>query len=206
MIEIKNLNFAYQDSTVYEDLNISFDRDKLYAVVGRSGCGKTTLMRLIAGLEDTTEGEIIIDDVKVNGQDYVRPHKRNVAMVFQDYALFPHLTVEKNIKYGNKDNKDFNEIVDALEIKGLINKKPYQLSGGQQQRVAIARGLMAKPGYLLLDEPFSNLDAQTLSGSKNLISKLAKQYGIGIIIISHHLADYDGFVDEIVDFNKTSTN
>ncbi len=199
MIEFKNVSFKYDKENILNNFNYSFENNKSYAVIGKSGSGKTTLMRLIMGLEDTTDGEIIINDQKVNGKGFVKPAKRNVALVFQDYALFPHLSVKKNILYGVKDDSLLESIVKQLEIEDLLDRKTYQLSGGQQQRVAIARALVRKPNYLLLDEPFSNLDSETRDHSKSLIKSVCKNENISVIINSHNELDYEGMVDEVID-------
>ncbi len=199
MIELKNVTFKYDKEPVLDNFSYSFESNKSYAVVGKSGSGKTTLMRLIMGLEDTMDGVITINDQQVNGKSFIKPASRNVAIVFQDYALFPHLSVLKNILYGVKDDSLLDSIVSQLEIDNLLHRKTYQLSGGQQQRVAIARALVRKPSYLLLDEPFSNLDSETRNHSKSLIKSVCKNENISIIINSHNALDYEGMVDEVID-------
>ena len=143
---------------------VSFDAEpgESIALLGPSGCGKTTLLRLIAGLERPSAGSITIGEEEVAGATWVPPDRRRVGMVFQDWALFPHLSVAKNVAYGitKSPNKD-EEVADALQmmnLAGLEDRMPATLSGGQQQRVALARALAPRPGVLLLDEPFSNLD------------------------------------------------
>ncbi len=202
MIEFKNVSFKYDKENVLDNFTYRFENNKSYAVVGKSGSGKTTLMRLIIGLEDTNIGTIKINEQLVNGKNFVKPAKRNIALVFQDYALFPHLNVKNNILYGVKDSTLFQSIVEQLEIEDLLDRKTYQLSGGQQQRVAIARALVRKPTYLLLDEPFSNLDSETRNHSKQLIKSVCKTHNISIIINSHNSLDFEGMVDEIIDFTK----
>lgn len=199
MIEFKNISFKYHKENIISNFSYIFEDNKSYAIIGRSGSGKTTLMRLIMGLENTFDGEIIIDNIRVNGKNYVKPAKRNVALVFQDYALFPHLNVKKNILYGTYEDELFNNIVAKLEIDHLLKRKPYELSGGQQQRVAIARALMRRPKYLLLDEPFSNLDYETRDQSRELIKSLCESEDITLIINSHNSLDYEGIVDTVVD-------
>ncbi len=202
MIEIKDLKFSYENNQVFDNLNIKFETKKSYAIIGKSGSGKTTLLRLIVGLEDTKEGSVLIDGEKVNGKSYIPIYKRGVAIVFQDYALFPHMNVKKNILYGMKNSKDLDKITSALGIENLLYKRIYQLSGGEQQRVALARALIRKPKYLLMDEPFSNLDLEIKNYSIELVKNLCKENNITLIMNSHNHEDYDDLVDEIIDLNQ----
>ena len=161
-------NYCPKCGTVYACQDISFEvyQGEILGVVGESGSGKSTILRIIAGLEESYKGEIKIGGkIVFSDNNFVEPEKRGVGMVFQDYALFPHMTVKKNIQFGLKGkNKEEKEKIamDMLKLVNLVEHKdkyPYELSGGQQQRVAIARAIAPKPSVLLLDEPFSNLDA-----------------------------------------------
>ena len=164
IIEIKNINVSYGSNHVLKDVNLNIENKDFYTFLGPSGCGKTTLLRLVAGFEKSSSGELFIDGKEVSN---LNPWERDVGMVFQNYALWPHMTVYKNICFGleekevNKKEIDIrvDEVLELVDLKDLRNRYPYQLSGGQQQRVALARTLVVKPKVLLLDEPLSNLDA-----------------------------------------------
>lgn len=191
MIEIKNIHFAYgKCQQVISDYSFEFHKGELYTIMGASGCGKTTLLRLIAGLETLPQGEIIIDGELVSSaQKHMAPYERNIGFVFQDYSLFPHLNVRQNIAYGCKDKSLIPPLMEELGIAELEKKHVFELSGGQQQRVAIARSLATKPKILLLDEPFSNLDEKSKEPIKNLLMDLTKKYQLTVILVSHHVSD-----------------
>ena len=154
--------------TVLKDVNVEASEGEFVVLVGPSGCGKSTLLRSIAGLEEVTSGDIYIGDTRVNDH---APADRDIAMVFQDYALYPHMTVRENLAFGLKIRKTpaeeidkrVNEASEMLEIHNLLDRKPAQLSGGQRQRVAIGRAIVRKPSLFLFDEPLSNLDAKLRS-------------------------------------------
>ena len=165
IIRARSLSKSYGDETVLEDFNIDIWYGSIFGILGVSGSGKTTALRLLAGFENPDEGTIemhnkVIYDKKIN----IPPEERKIGMVFQDYALFPHLTVEKNIAFGlSKDeikNGRLEEIINMTNLQPYRNKYPQDISGGQQQRVSIARALAPKPEVILLDEPFTSLDAQ----------------------------------------------
>ncbi len=199
IIEIKNINFKYTDKYIFQNFSLNIVEGACYAIAGESGKGKSTLFRLISGLEKIENGEIIINGKLVdNCKKTLSPKDRNVGLVFQDYALFPHLNVIKNIGYGCKDKQYIYELMDTLNIRELEHEKVFNLSGGQQQRVAIARTLATKPEILLLDEPFSNLDKANVSNIKNLIQELMHKYNFTTLIISHDEDDYKDFVDEVI--------
>ena len=165
IIQIKNINVSYGTNHVLKDVNLTIHNKDFYTFLGPSGCGKTTLLRLIAGFEKSQSGELYIAGQEVSKSN---PWERDVGMVFQNYALWPHMTVYKNVSFGleekkiNKDEIDqrVKAILELVDLKDLSKRYPYQLSGGQQQRVALARTLVVKPKVLLLDEPLSNLDAK----------------------------------------------
>ena len=165
IIEIKNINVSYGSNHVLKDVSLNIENKDFYTFLGPSGCGKTTLLRLIAGFEKSSSGELFIDGKEVSN---LNPWERDVGMVFQNYALWPHMTVYKNISFGLEekklDKKDIksrvDEVLELVDLKDLSGRYPFQLSGGQQQRVALARTLVVKPKVLLLDEPLSNLDAK----------------------------------------------
>jgi len=193
MIELKNINFAYNNKTVLKNLNIRFEANKITCLLGNSGSGKTTILRLIAGLETAQTGEIFIENELVSSKNkiLVPPHKRNLGYIFQDLALWPHMSVYKNIAFGLKERKitDFDkktiEILDFFGISNLKNNYPHQLSGGQKQLVAIARSIVLKPKILLMDEPLSNLDKNLKNKILDYIIKIKNEFNLTIIYVTH---------------------
>ncbi len=183
-IEMKKIYFKYKSSKkdIIMDFNMGLSKGEVLAIIGESGSGKSTILRIIAGLEESYKGSMVIGDKNIfSDKMFIEPENRGVGMVFQDYALFPHMTVKKNIQYGlKKKSKDEKEKI-AMEMLQLINlvehkdKYPYELSGGQQQRVAIARAIAPKPSVLLLDEPFSNLDANLRERIRDEIKVILKK-------------------------------
>ena len=190
-VQLKNISKSY-DSGNFAVRNISFEvEDKEFVVlVGPSGCGKSTILRMIAGLEEITEGELFIEDKKVNE---ISPKDRNIAMVFQNYALYPHMTVFENMAFGlklRKFNKEeinlrVNEAAKILELEPYLQRKPKALSGGQRQRVAVGRAIVRKPKVFLFDEPLSNLDAKMRVQMRTEISKLHKKLEATMIYVTH---------------------
>ena len=171
--------------------NASFDiaRGELFALLGPSGCGKTTLLRLIGGLETPDAGELRVAGRELNGPTtFVPPEKRNVVMVFQDFALFPHMTVAKNVGFAVPRGTGKGRVDGLLELvglRGLGKRMPHELSGGQQQRVALARALAAEPGLILLDEPFSNLDPAIRQRVRTEVRELLHEVGMTAIFVTH---------------------
>ena len=188
-ISLQNLKKSFGKTQVIHDLSIDVKDGELIVIVGPSGCGKSTLLRMVAGLEDANEGNILIDNKKVNE---LEPMERNIAMVFQNYALYPHMTVFGNMAYGLKIAKVPKEEIESrvqkaaeiLELGELLERKPNQLSGGQRQRVAIARALVNKPSIILADEPTGNLDSKSGNEILKFFSKLHKD-GNTIIMVTH---------------------
>ncbi len=170
---------------------LEINRGELFSLLGPSGCGKTTVLRLIAGLERPDSGEIVIDGRTVAGRVWVPPEKRMVGIVFQDYALFPHLTVFKNVAFGlrrYKAEEIEKKVMEMLELVGLVDKAhryPHELSGGEQQRIALARALAPSPEVLLLDEPFSSLDADLRSELRIETRRIQKEMGITTVLVTH---------------------
>ena len=204
-IEFKNVCKKYPGSdknTVY-NLNLDIEEKEFIAFVGPSGCGKSTTLRMIAGFEEITGGELFIDGKKVNE---VAPRDRGIAMVFQNYALYPHMTVEKNIGYGLKNMKlptdEIKKKVDwAIDILGLEEyryRKPKNLSGGQRQRVALGRAIVKNQKLFLMDEPLSNLDAKLRVSMRTEISKLHRQLGATTIYVTHDQVEAMTMADRIV--------
>jgi len=189
-IQINNLIKQFGGKEVLKSLDVSIEKGSLTTLLGPSGCGKSTLLRSIAGLHSIDKGEIIIDDKRV---DTLSPKERNIGMVFQNYALFPNMTVEENIRFGldmkkvsKSDSK--TKVAQMIDLVGLTGKEkayPRELSGGQQQRVALARALVTEPKVLLLDEPLSALDAQIRKHLQLLLKRLQLELGITMILVTH---------------------
>ena len=189
-IVFKDIWKKYGELVAVENLNLTIESGALHFLLGPSGCGKTTTLRMLAGLESITKGQIFM-----GGKDVTRksPQDRGVGMVFQNYALWPHMTVRKNIEYGLKlrklsdaeIKKRFDEVVEITQLSRFIDHLPSQLSGGQQQRVALSRALAIRPNVLLLDEPLSNLDAKLRLEMRDNISKIHKETGITTLYVTH---------------------
>ncbi|CUH96635.1 Maltodextrin import ATP-binding protein MsmX [Propionispora sp. 2/2-37] len=189
-IVFENVCKAYDKTKVIENLNLTVRPGERLILLGASGCGKSTTLRLIAGLEEITSGSLYMDGRRVNDVD---SGERNVSMVFQNYALFPHMTVADNIVYGLKIQKlpqeeigqRLRSALDILELNGLENRKPKELSGGQRQRVALARAVVKRSDFLLLDEPLSNLDAQLRGHARKELVKIHQMYHQTFIYVTH---------------------
>ncbi|MCI8307473.1 MAG: sn-glycerol-3-phosphate ABC transporter ATP-binding protein UgpC [Lachnospiraceae bacterium] len=204
-IELKNVckQYANTNKKAVTDFNLEIEEKEFIAFVGPSGCGKSTTLRMIAGFEEITSGELYIDGKKMNE---IAPRDRGISMVFQNYALYPHMTVEKNIGYGLKNMKvpakEIKEKVDwAIEILGLSEyryRKPKNLSGGQRQRVALGRAIVKNQKVFLMDEPLSNLDAKLRVSMRNEISKLHRSLGSTTIYVTHDQVEAMTMADRIV--------
>ena len=206
-IVIKNLEKSFGDNKVINNFNIDINDGEFIVLVGPSGCGKSTLLRMISGLESINQGEIFLDEKLINN---LLPSKREIAMVFQSYALYPHMSVFENMSFGlkmekiDKDeiNQKVNDAATTLQIKDLLERKPKQLSGGQRQRVAIGRAITRNPKVFLFDEPLSNLDAALRSEMRVEISKLHKKLKSNIIYVTHDQIEAMTLADRIVVLNK----
>jgi len=190
-LELKNITKVYPNGTkAINETSLNIEHGEFMVFVGPSGCGKSTLLRMIAGLEDITEGEIDLDGKTINKID---PSERDVAMVFQNYALYPHMNVYKNLAYGLKNRgeskeiiiKKVNEVAELLEIKEYLQRKPAQLSGGQRQRVAMGRAIVRNPKVFLFDEPLSNLDAKLRGQVRIEIKKLQQSMNVTSVFVTH---------------------
>ena len=187
-LEVRNLSYSFKNNLLIKGLNFKIEKNEIGFVSGSSGIGKSTLLNIISGLKRPDSGSIICNSNFFNGDGlFVQPEKRNIGYVFQDFALFPHINAEKNIKYGiHQDNINFfDEVVDTLNLKKHITKMPHELSGGQQQRVAIGRAILIKPQLILLDEPFSNLDQANVNLAKRLIVKVIEDLQIPCLLVTH---------------------
>src|SRR5215204_2155687 len=202
-VTFQNVVKKYGDVTAVNNLNIAVDDKEFLVLVGPSGCGKTTALRCLAGLEEITSGEIKIADRVVND---VAPKDRDIAMVFQSYALYPHLSVYDNMAFGLKLRKvpkeeikrRVSEAADVLGIQDLLERKPRQLSGGQRQRVAVGRAIVREPKVFLFDEPLSNLDAKLRVAMRIEISKLHNDLKATMIYVTHDQVEAMTMADKIV--------
>lgn len=202
-IVLENVVKNFGETQVIPPLNLTIEDGEFAVFVGPSGCGKSTLLRLIAGLEDTTAGKVIIDDQDVTE---ISPSKRGLAMVFQSYALYPHMTVRKNIAFpmrmAGMDEAEQNKRIDAaakaLNLTDYLDRKPGQLSGGQRQRVAIGRAIVREPSAFLFDEPLSNLDAALRVGMRLEISEMHKRMNTTMIYVTHDQVEAMTMADKIV--------
>lgn len=190
LLKLKNLACGYQDQRVVQDLNLHLNAGDIGCLLGSSGCGKTTTLRAIAGFEPVHEGEIILDGDVISRAGYtLAPEKRRIGMVFQDYALFPHLTVAENIAFGIRKHPRLaqltREMLELVNLGALGTRYPHELSGGQQQRVALARALAPEPQLLLLDEPFSNLDGELRRRLSHEVRDILKARGTSAILVTH---------------------
>ncbi len=193
-VKLKNLTKRFKDVLAVNEISLRIEDGEFLTLVGPSGCGKSTTLRAIAGLENPTAGDIFIDGQRVND---LPPQKRNISMVFQSYALFPHMSVESNLAFGMKIRKKSPEeksekirwVIDLLGLSGFEKRLPKELSGGQRQRVALGRALVLEPKVLLLDEPLSNLDAKLRLRMRTELKRLHKKIKTTIIYVTHDQAE-----------------
>ncbi|MDD3436997.1 MAG: sn-glycerol-3-phosphate ABC transporter ATP-binding protein UgpC [Candidatus Gastranaerophilales bacterium] len=204
---LKNIRKAYDKNIVIDGIDLEIKDKEFLVLVGASGCGKSTILRMIAGLEDITGGEIFIGDKKVNK---IPPKNRDIAFVFQSYALYPHMTVYENIAFGLKMRKVQQEVIhkkvleaaEILNLTELLDRKPRQLSGGQRQRVALGRAIVREPKVFLMDEPLSNLDAKLRVQMRSEIKKLHKKLQTTFIYVTHDQTEALTMGDRIVVLDK----
>lgn len=206
-IRLENLSKKFKNLIAVNNLNIDIKDGELVCLLGPSGCGKSTTLSMIAGLENPTDGKIYFDDKDMTR---IEAEYRDIGMVFQDYALYPHLTVFQNIEFPLKikklnkldRKKEITRVAKLMQIEELLNKKPSKLSGGQQQRVAIARAIVKNPKILLLDEPLSNLDARLRIELREDIRKLQKKLGITTVFVTHDQEEALSISDKILLMDK----
>ena len=207
LIELRNVSRYWGDVRAVEKLNINIEEGEFVVLLGPSGCGKSTTLRLIAGLESVSAGGIFIDGKNVNNID---PSSRNISMVFQSYALFPHLNVEENIIFGLKVRKvkkvdrqvKLKNVAEKVGLSNLLKRKPAELSGGQRQRVALARAIISDNPVCLMDEPLSNLDAKLRHQMRSEIRLLQKDLNITLIYVTHDQTEAMSMADKIVLMNE----
>lgn len=205
-IKIDHAVKKYGDNTVIPDLSLEVKDGEFFTLLGPSGCGKTTLLRMIAGFNSIEGGDFYFGDTRINDLD---PAKRNIGMVFQNYAIFPHLTVRKNVEFGLKNKKvpkdeinvQTEKFMKLMHIDEYADRMPDRLSGGQQQRVALARALVIKPDVLLMDEPLSNLDAKLRVEMRTVIKEIQKEVGITNVYVTHDQEEAMAVSDRIAVMN-----
>lgn len=208
-LEVKNIEKSFHQEQVIKTLNFSLEAHKTLSILGKSGCGKTTMLKIIAGLESTDKGEIILKGNSIND---LAPEKRGIVYLYQEDLLFPHLSVFENIAFGLRIKKvekatiqeKVTTMIQRLELEGQTHKMPQQLSGGQRQRVSFGRAIITNPSLLLLDEPFGSLDAGTRTRMQLLFKKLAAEFSITSLFVTHDLKEAILMGDEIGYMEKGS--
>lgn len=206
-LELKNLTKRFGDFVAVDQMNLKVAEGEIVALLGESGCGKTTTLRMIAGFTQANEGQVVIDGRVMND---IPPYKRNVGIFFQNYALFPHLTTFDNVAFGLKLKKlpknqvaeKVARILELVRLTGMEKRYPRELSGGQQQRVALARALVTEPSVLLLDEPLSNLDAKLRAEMQIEIKRIQQNLGITTIIVTHDQEEAVSLAQRVIVMNK----
>lgn len=206
-VAIEDVCFSYSNAKTktLDNFSLKIEKGEVISILGRSGSGKSTVLRLLAGLEKPEKGRLVIqDEVLFDNKTFLQPEKRGIGMVFQDYALFPHLTVAENILFGlfrmkkSEKKKRLQEVLELVELQDYGKRYPHQLSGGQQQRVAIARAVAPNPHLILLDEPFSNLDAELQGKIREELRDILKKANITSIFVTHDEKDAHILADRIV--------
>src|SRR5688572_14396463 len=203
VLELRGVSKHFGDNRVVDDVSLSVERGAFYALLGPSGCGKTTTLRLIGGFEEATAGDIYLNGARIN---HLKPYERNVTTVFQNYALFPHLTVRGNIEFGLRRKRmstgRVRDVLDLVQLSGKEDRYPAQLSGGEKQRVALARSLVLEPDVLLLDEPLSALDPNLRKQVRLELKALQRRVGITFIFVTHDQEEALSLSDTIALMNR----
>ena len=207
MLEISGIYKSYHRQNILAGVDLTVAPGECVGIVGYNGCGKTTLLRMIAGFNSIEGGDFYFNEERINDKE---PSKRNIGMVFQNYAIFPHMTVAKNVAYGLKNRKtpkdeiarETDRFLEMMQIKQYADRLPENLSGGQQQRVALARALVIKPDVLLMDEPLSNLDAKLRMEMRQAIRKIQREVGITTVYVTHDQEEAMSLSHRIVVMNK----
>ncbi|MEZ5453082.1 MAG: ABC transporter ATP-binding protein [Thiothrix sp.] len=203
-LTLQNIHIRYGDNAVVHDVNLTVEDGQIGCLLGPSGCGKTTLLRAIAGFEPVTQGTVILKDQVISAPGkHLPPEQRNIGMVFQDYALFPHLSIANNITFGihKQSGKDkaqrVAELLELVNLPGYEKRYPHELSGGQQQRIALARALAPRPRLLLLDEPFGSQDVELREMLAREVRDILKREGITALLVTHDQHEAFAMADEI---------
>jgi len=206
MLKVENLHKSYGKQKVLHDVNLYINSGEIVTVVGSSGSGKTTLLRLVSGLEFPDSGRIVIKENEVNSSSaFIPPEKRNCSLVFQDYALFPNMSIIDNIYFGrgSKENKEkVADLIKITNIENILDKFPHECSGGEQQRVALVRSMAIQPELILMDEPLSNLDYHLKSKISTLICEIIKKFKTTAVIVTHDIMDAMKISDRIIVFGS----
>ena len=206
MLQIQGISKSYGKQNVLRNFNLDIESGEIISVVGSSGSGKTTLLRLISGLEMPDNGQITLKNKIVSSDNnFVRPEDRDCSLVFQDYALFPNMSMRQNIYFGknSESNKEkIEQLIEITDIESILEKFPHQCSGGEQQRVALVRSLAIDPSLVLMDEPLSNLDRSLKANLALVIRNLLKKFKITAIIVTHDIADAMEISDRIIVIDK----
>ena len=210
MLSVSNLSISFDESQVLEEFNLNVESGDIFALLGDSGSGKSSALRFIAGLENAKNGSVVLDgaNLSLNGVHSVKPELREIGMVFQDYALFPHMTVFQNISFSidhlSKKSKTekVTSLLELINLNGIEKKYPHQLSGGEQQRVSLARALANSPKLLLLDEPFSSLDKSHRDELVKDVRSILKNQLVTSILVTHDEAEAMAFADKIGKIEK----
>ena len=202
-LEVENLVKSYGSNPVIKNLTFSIEKGQLISFVGESGSGKSTFLKCLSGLENINSGKVILNNKIINDKNlFVKPQRRKIGYVFQDYPLFPHLNIKENICFNleKKYFKNFEDIVKLTNLKQLLERYPHEISGGEQQRVSIARSIIREPDLLLLDEPFSNLDTNIKYSIRDEICKIIKKTNTTTILVTHDINDALNISDKILIF------
>ena len=205
MLSVSNLSVSFDDNHVLDGFNLDLQSGDIFALLGDSGSGKSSALRFIAGLESASNGRVALDgnNLSLDGNHSVKPELREIGMVFQDYALFPHMTVFQNISFGidylsKKDKIErVQTLLELISLQGIEKKYPHQLSGGEQQRVSLARSLATSPKLLLLDEPFSSLDKSHRDQLVQEVRVILKNAGVTSILVTHDESEAEAFADRV---------
>lgn len=205
MLAVNDLAVTYQNNKVLNGFNLNLEQGDIFALLGDSGSGKSSALRFIAGLDNADKGRVELDgrQLSIDGKHQITPELREVGMVFQDYALFPHMNVEKNITFGisnqpkSEQQARVKELLSLIGLEGIEKKYPHQLSGGEQQRVALARALAPSPKLLLLDEPFSSLDKNHRNQLVSQVRSILKKAQVTSILVTHDEDEANALADKV---------